>query len=373
MQAKDIYTNLLIGGSGGGYPEPTGMVVISVSENGVTEHDVKDASVAEVTVAVPEPSGTEQITITENGTTTHDVKGVESAEITVAVPNPSTGTKRISIAANGQRIEDVTDYASAEITVAVPEPSGSVAISANGTYDIADKAQAVVNVPNPSTGTKTVTITENGTTVEDVTDYASAQIITNVQAQTIDTLDAIFEGTLTEYENSSVDFVPAVFCRYETDKSLKLSFPNAPYIKNYAFSYMQCLGAEFSFPEVVEIYAYAFQGAAKYQGISSYSETLRFPKCTTCAAYAFSYQTLFGTIIFDKCVNIFMNTFAYTGCDIVLLSDTVCPLNSSSGLMGFTGTVYVPDALVDSYKSATNWSSYASKIDALSNWGGDLS
>lgn len=54
-------------------------------------------------------------------------------------------------------------------------PSGSLTITENGTYDVTEKAQAVVNVPASGivpTGTKT--ITENGT--HDVTNFANALV-----------------------------------------------------------------------------------------------------------------------------------------------------------------------------------------------------
>ena len=47
-----------------------------------------------------------------------------------------TGTKQISITENGTTTEDVTNYASAEITVAVPGATlGTKSITANGTYN----------------------------------------------------------------------------------------------------------------------------------------------------------------------------------------------------------------------------------------------
>lgn len=51
-------------------------------------------------------------------------------------------------------------------------PDGSLSITENGTYNVADKETAEVNVPNPSTGS--LSITENGT--HDVKDYASAEV-----------------------------------------------------------------------------------------------------------------------------------------------------------------------------------------------------
>lgn len=67
-----------------------------------------------------------------------------------------SGTKQISITENGTTTENVFSYADAEITVNVQ--SGGI-------------------VP---TGTKQISITQNGTTTEDVTQYANAEIAVNV-------------------------------------------------------------------------------------------------------------------------------------------------------------------------------------------------
>lgn len=56
---------------------------------------------------------------------------------------------------------------------------------------------------------------------------------------------------------------------------------------------------------------------------------------------------------------------------LVLPGGTVCSLSSSANLTGTliasgTGYIYVPDDLVDQYKVATNWATYADQIKGLS-------
>ena len=55
---------------------------------------------------------------------------------------------------------------------------------------------------------------------------------------------------------------------------------------------------------------------------------------------------------------------------LIIRTPTVCTVQSNSfnrsGIALGTGFVYVPDELVDSYKSATNWSVYATQIKPLS-------
>lgn len=71
----------------------------------------------------------------------------DDVTITYARPYAPSGTKNISITQNGTTTEDVTSYASAEITVAVPNPStGTLNITAPGTYNVTNYASVEVDI-----------------------------------------------------------------------------------------------------------------------------------------------------------------------------------------------------------------------------------
>ena len=68
---------------------------------------------------------------------------------------------------------------------------------------------------------------------------------------------------------------------------------------------------------------------------------------------------------------------AFNGCtkltSLILRSETMATLSSTGALSGTpiasgTGYIYVPAALVDSYKAASNWSTYANQIRAIEDY-----
>lgn len=102
--------------------------------------------------------------------------------------------------------------------------------------------------------------------------------------------------------------------------------------------------------------------------------TVNFPKLSAVGINMFAYSSLLKRLDFPSVESI--SGGAFSGCSrlvtlILRKVDTVCTLENVSAFSGTsiakgTGFVYVPDNLVEQYKAATNWSTYASQIKPIS-------
>ena len=138
-----------------------------------------------------------------------------------------------------------------------------------------------------------------------------------------------------------------------------------------------------SLPACTTVYSYAFQNCSSLINIS-------LPVCTTVGSYAFQYcyelQTVFlpacttvGVQVFFNCSSLqtvslpactTVNGFAFRNCSalsVVYIGtsiDTVCVLGNTGAFHGCSAltSIYVPTSLVESYKTATNWTYYSDKI-----------
>ena len=143
-----------------------------------------------------------------------------------------------------------------------------------------------------------------------------------------------------------------------------VSIPNATRINQYAFQNCKDL-TSIDLDGVTNIGNYAFSGT----GIG----TLVIPDATSLGTYLCQgYRT--GVVDQHKTVNLSNNRFngANSLCHLILRSTTMCTLTTNAltgtAIAAGIGWIYVPTDLVATYKSASNWSNYASQIVDISEY-----
>ena len=115
---------------------------------------------------------------------------------------------------------------------------------------------------------------------------------------------------------------------------------------------IELLGEEETFKNIVEHKITELEDN-KIDIIRNYA----FYYCSSLTSVSFPNVTSIGEDAFNGCSGL---TTIYVGTE----SDTVCSLSSTNAIPSSVTDIYVPASLVDSYKSATNWSNYADKIKA---------
>ena len=103
--------------------------------------------------------------------------------------------------------------------------------------------------------------------------------------------------------------------------------------------------------------------------------TVDFPVATSIGSYAFYSCRSLTTADFPVVTSI--GTYAFNSCrvlkSLLLRGNNVCTLSStnafnSTPIKSGTGYIYVPSALIEQYKAATNWSTYSAQFRALEDY-----
>ena len=173
-------------------------------------------------------------------------------------------------------------------------------------------------------------------------------------------------------------------------KLTTVSFPVCSLIANSAFC--SCTGLTIaSFPACSLIASYAFNNCAKLTTASfpickyilnyafaycSSLTTANFPACINISPYAFIQCYSLTTVSFPVCMSISNNAFQKCRnlLSVYLMGSSIPSLSgsgafSSTPIAGYTeytggvyGSIYVPASMLESYKTATNWSYFSDRF-----------
>ena len=209
-----------------------------------------------------------------------------------------------------------------------------------------------------------------------------------------DNEDGLIMGNLTNYENTRVTKIKD-YCFYNSIKLATATFTNVSDVGKYAFQYCEAL-TQINLPKATTIGYSCFENASKLSTVNlSNVQTLGMAAFIQCSSLKLinlpqvkklqsdtfynctllekadlgSCQQFDGQSQFGKCAELVT---------LILRGNTVCsapyPVNSYKGALGDTpiangnGYVYVPRALVDTYKDSTNWVEIANQIRAIEDY-----
>ena len=157
-------------------------------------------------------------------------------------------------------------------------------------------------------------------------------------------ISELISGNIQEFEDENIINIKQYLFR-ECRKLIRVNLPKCTNVGDYAFMYCSSL-ENVTLPECIELGTTVFGYCEKLKSID-------LPKCTNVGDYAFYYCA------------------ALTG--VILRSSTVCKLKgmyafSNTPIAKGTGYIYVPDKLVQQYKTAYVWNEYANQIKPLSEY-----
>ena len=188
------------------------------SKNG-TENTYKPAQMPDAIEAISgggiTPTGTKEITANGTGI---DVASYAYAD--VAVPNSYSAGDEGKVVSNGALVSQTSDT-----------------VTSNDTYDTTLINSLTVNVSGgvTPTGTKQISITQNGTTTENVTNYANAEITVNVSSG--GWIRIIDDTPSNYYKNGGVSLSNNVFTIHGVT-----NWNNCIFSRNIFFRYSELVG-----------------------------------------------------------------------------------------------------------------------------------
>ena len=330
---------------------------ISISSSGLITSSVTQS---EGYIAEGTKSTTKQLTT--KGATAITPK--TSAQIAVSSGIYTTGTITVdpipseyiipsgtlSIAANGSY--NVKSHELVSVNVPIPsgyiKPSGSITITQNGAYNVTKKASAVVSIPEREIALQDITIDTNGIYTADDGYDGFGQVTVEVAGSTnteSEEVAGLLGNTMTVLDNSLVTTLRTRACQGAT----KLATVNLPMVTSLgSYAFYQCSGLiSFHLPKLTSVSTQTWYSCTKLQHADC-------GQLGNIPAQTFNACSALTELILRK-------------------TSSICTLSNVNGVNNSpigkgTGYVYVPSALIDAYKTATNWSTFANQFRAIEDY-----
>ena len=181
-----------------------------------------------------------------------------------------------------------------------------------------------------------------------------------------DVLDALIDRSITEISSSSATSIGS-YAFYSCSSLTTANFPVATSIGTSAFQYCRSL-TTVNFPVATSLETSAFQNCNSLTTanfpVATSIRTSAFQNCSSLTPANFPVATSIGTSAFQYCRSLK---------SLLLRNNKVCTLSStntfnSTPISSGTGYIYVPYELIEQYKTANNWSTYASRFRALEDY-----
>ena len=181
------------------------------------------------------------------------------------------------------------------------------------------------------------------------------------------TMARIIERTIDEYCDDSATAI-GQYAFHGCTELTEVDVPNVTSVQPYAFSGCTAL-TRVNAPNATFVGNYALQKCSSLLEVSFISTiTLGngvFQDCTGLTKFSAKGAKNVPAETFIRCSN--LNAL------ILRNSESISPLQSTNAISGTpiasgTGYIYVPRSLVDSYKAASNWSTYAAQFRALEDY-----
>lgn len=281
--------------------------------------------------------------------------------------SPTLQTKTVTPTKNQQNIIPDSDYDGLSSVTVEPIgdeyiiPSGTLNVTANGTHDVKSYASVSVNVPSSGGG-------GGGGSDETLNQLLTNKTLSNSEITEINV--DLCRGwqfiTKVDLPNVTTTTSSGYFC-YGCTKLEEVNMPKCTTFGNYSFYNNTALKA-IDFPSLTAVASNCFRQCTA-------ATSVNLPVCTSIAANAFQKDALIEKMDFPLVGSIAATAFDQCSVltAVILRKNAVCTLANVSAFNNTpiktgTGYIYVPSSLVNSYKTATNWSSYANQIRAIEDY-----